>query len=131
MPSFRLIASALFRARAVRHAGRIGAEFFRQPARRHRDHRQNYLIAHPRGAGRGDGRIEQAAGRRRDREARGEHRHQCGGDLPTRRAAYVLGNKDGDVTFVEFFDYNCGYCKRAMADMLDLLKTDPKNSRSC
>lgn len=38
----------------------------------------------------------------------------------------VLGNKDGDVTFVEFFDYNCSYCKHAMADMLDLLKTDPK-----
>lgn len=38
----------------------------------------------------------------------------------------VLGNKSGDVTFVEFFDYNCGYCKRAMADMLDLLKSDPK-----
>jgi len=30
------------------------------------------------------------------------------------------------VTFVEFFDYNCGYCKRAMGDMLTLLKTDPK-----
>ena len=38
----------------------------------------------------------------------------------------VLGNKDGDVTFVEFFDYNCGYCKRAVSDMLTLLKTDPK-----
>src|ERR1700753_2903506 len=38
----------------------------------------------------------------------------------------VLGNKDGDVTFVEFFDYNCGYCKHAMADMLDLLKNDHK-----
>ncbi len=38
----------------------------------------------------------------------------------------VLGNKDGDVNFVEFFDYNCGYCKRAMADMLDLMKSDPK-----
>jgi protein-disulfide isomerase len=37
-----------------------------------------------------------------------------------------FGNKDGDVTFVEFFDYNCGYCKRAMADMIDLLKSDPK-----
>src|SRR6202012_6178379 len=36
----------------------------------------------------------------------------------------MLGNKDGDVTFVEFFDYNCGYCKRAMADMLDLMKND-------
>ena len=37
----------------------------------------------------------------------------------------TLGNKDGDVTFVEFFDYNCGYCKHAMGDMLALLK-DPK-----
>lgn len=38
----------------------------------------------------------------------------------------VLGNRNGDVNFVEFFDYNCGYCKRAMSDMLDLLKNDPK-----
>ena len=38
----------------------------------------------------------------------------------------VLGNPAGNVTFVEFFDYNCGYCKRAMDDMLTLLKTDPK-----
>jgi protein-disulfide isomerase len=38
----------------------------------------------------------------------------------------TLGNPQGDVTIVEFFDYNCGYCKRAMADMLDLLKNDAK-----
>jgi protein-disulfide isomerase len=38
----------------------------------------------------------------------------------------TLGNPQGDVTMVEFFDYNCGYCKRAMVDMLDLLKSDPK-----
>jgi protein-disulfide isomerase len=38
----------------------------------------------------------------------------------------TIGNKDGDVTFVEFFDYNCGYCKRAMADMLELMKSDAK-----
>ncbi len=38
----------------------------------------------------------------------------------------VLGNPQGDVTMVEFFDYNCGYCKHALADMLELLKTDPK-----
>lgn len=38
----------------------------------------------------------------------------------------VLGNPKGDVNFVEFFDYNCGYCKKAMADMLDLMKSDPK-----
>ncbi|MEA2882437.1 MAG: hypothetical protein QOH32_1693 [Bradyrhizobium sp.] len=38
----------------------------------------------------------------------------------------TIGNKDGDVGFVEFFDYNCGYCKRAMTDMLELMKSDPK-----
>jgi protein-disulfide isomerase len=38
----------------------------------------------------------------------------------------VAGNPQGDVTMVEFFDYNCGYCKRAMTDMLDLMKADPK-----
>ena len=38
----------------------------------------------------------------------------------------VAGNPQGDVTFVEFFDYNCGYCKRAMDDMFALMKSDPK-----
>ena len=37
----------------------------------------------------------------------------------------TLGNPKGDVTLVEFFDYNCGYCKRALDDMMTLLKNDP------
>src|SRR5947209_896992 len=37
-----------------------------------------------------------------------------------------LGNAQGDVTMVEFFDYNCAFCKRVMSDMLDLMKSDPK-----
>jgi protein-disulfide isomerase len=37
----------------------------------------------------------------------------------------VLGNPQGNVTMVEFFDYNCAFCKRALPDMLTLLKTDP------
>jgi protein-disulfide isomerase len=36
----------------------------------------------------------------------------------------VLGNPNGKVTMVEFFDYNCPHCKDAVSDMLDLLKTD-------
>src|SRR5262245_46833659 len=36
----------------------------------------------------------------------------------------VIGNPKGDVNFVEFFDYNCGYCKRAVADMMALMKND-------
>lgn len=39
-----------------------------------------------------------------------------------------LGNPKGDVTLVEFFDYNCGYCKRAMSDVDAILKAD-KNVR--
>jgi protein-disulfide isomerase len=38
----------------------------------------------------------------------------------------TLGNPQGDVTVVEFFDYNCGYCKRALTDMLELMKGDAK-----
>jgi len=38
----------------------------------------------------------------------------------------TLGNPQGDVTFVEFFDYNCGYCKRALGDMTALMGKDPK-----
>lgn len=37
----------------------------------------------------------------------------------------ILGNPDGEVTLVEFFDYNCGYCKRAHADMKRLVEEDP------
>ncbi|HUE45121.1 MAG TPA: DsbA family protein [Aestuariivirgaceae bacterium] len=36
----------------------------------------------------------------------------------------VAGNPDGSVTMVEFFDYNCGYCKRAMSDVLALIESD-------
>lgn len=37
----------------------------------------------------------------------------------------IFGNPNGDVTVVEFFDYNCGYCKRALPDMQAILKNDP------
>jgi protein-disulfide isomerase len=37
----------------------------------------------------------------------------------------VLGNPVGRVTLVEFFDYNCGYCKRAFGDMMALIEANP------
>lgn len=36
----------------------------------------------------------------------------------------VMGNPDGDVTMVEFFDYRCGFCKRVFDDVQTLLKED-------
>ena len=38
--------------------------------------------------------------------------------------APVVGNPDGDVTVVEFFDYNCGYCRRTYSDVQNLLGSD-------
>lgn len=37
----------------------------------------------------------------------------------------VVGNPNGTTTVVEFYDYNCGFCKRAMEDMLALTAADP------
>ena len=42
--------------------------------------------------------------------------------------APVLGNPDGDITIVEFFDYNCPYCKKAAPEVDALLEAD-KNVR--
>ncbi len=38
----------------------------------------------------------------------------------------VVGNPNGDVTLVEFFDYNCGYCKQSLANVAKLIESDPK-----
>ncbi len=37
----------------------------------------------------------------------------------------VVGNPNGDVTVVEFLDYNCGFCKRVWPNVEKLLKNDP------
>ena len=39
--------------------------------------------------------------------------------------APVLGNPEGDVTVVEFFDYNCPYCRRVKPHIEALLEEDP------
>ena len=35
--------------------------------------------------------------------------------------APILGNPNGEITIVEFFDYNCGYCRRAFKTIMDLI----------
>ena len=41
---------------------------------------------------------------------------------------YVAGNPKGDVTMVEFFDYNCGWCKKGFPEVMNLMEKD-KNLR--
>ena len=40
--------------------------------------------------------------------------------------SYSAGNPNGDVTVVEFFDYNCGFCRRALPDLVKLIDSDDK-----
>jgi protein-disulfide isomerase len=38
--------------------------------------------------------------------------------------SWVGGNPDGDVTIVEFLDYQCGYCRKAQPEVTELLDAD-------
>jgi protein-disulfide isomerase len=86
---------------------------------------KNYLISHPEV-------IEEAMEALSKRQtAAEEKKHEAAVTANAQEIfnspdSVTLGNPKGDVTFVEFFDYNCPYCKHAMGDMLTLLKTDPK-----
>jgi protein-disulfide isomerase len=40
--------------------------------------------------------------------------------------AYTAGNPSGNVNVVEFFDYNCGFCKRALPEVVKLVDSDDK-----
>jgi protein-disulfide isomerase len=126
MPSFRLLASALL-------AFALGAAPLAASAQSFSDAQRgdiekivrDYLLAHPEV-------LEEAMNELSKRQAAAEvEKHQAtiaknADTIFNSPRGVTIGNKDGDVTFVEFFDYNCGYCKRAMADMLELMKSDPK-----
>jgi protein-disulfide isomerase len=47
-------------------------------------------------------------------------------DLLNDPSSPVSGNLQGDVTLVEFFDYRCGFCKRAAGAVTQLQKEDPR-----
>ena len=86
---------------------------------------REYLLSHPE-------LLQEVMGELEKRQATAEaEKHRAAvaehsASIFTSPRQVTLGNAQGDVTVVEFFDYNCGYCKRAMADMLDLMKNDAK-----
>jgi protein-disulfide isomerase len=126
MLSFRLLAPTLFALAVCGTAPAASAQSFSDTQRGDIETIvRNYLLAHPEV-------LEEAMTELSKRQAAAEaEKHQASiasnaDTIFNSPRGVVLGNKDGDVNFVEFFDYNCGYCKRAMADMLALMKTDPK-----
>ena len=126
MPSLRLLAPALFALAIFGATGPASADSFSDAQRTDIEAIiKNYLVTHPEV-------LEEAMTELSKRQAAAETQKHEASIAQNSDAIFnsprqvVLGNKDGDVTFVEFFDYNCGYCKRAMSDMLDLMKADPK-----
>jgi protein-disulfide isomerase len=45
-------------------------------------------------------------------------------EIENKVAFPVLGNKDGDIAIVAFYDYNCGYCKKGEEQITKLLEDD-------
>lgn len=126
MPSLRLLASAFFALALFGAAVPASADGFSDSQRADIEKIiKNYLVSHPEV-------LEEAMAELSKRQAAAETQKHEASIAQNADAIFnsprqvVLGNKDGDVTFVEFFDYNCGYCKRAMGDMLELMKNDPK-----
>jgi protein-disulfide isomerase len=126
MPSLRLLAPALLALALCATPPAASAQSFSDAQKGDIEAIiKNYLVSHPEV-------LEEAMGELSKRQAADEaKKHEASvsenaATIFNSPRGVMLGNKDGDVTFVEFFDYNCGYCKRAMADMLDLMKSDPK-----
>jgi len=126
MASFRLLVPALFALALCGTPPAASAQSFSDSQRGDIETIvRNYLLAHPEV-------LEEAMAELSKRQTAAESAKHEANVAKNAQMIFnsprgvTVGNKDGDVTFVEFFDYNCGYCKRAMIDMLELMKSDPK-----
>ncbi len=86
---------------------------------------RNYLLTHPEVLIEAMQALE-AKQTAQEGEARRETIEAARATLEATPEGTSLGAADGDVTLVEFFDYNCGYCKRAASDMEVLLESDKR-----
>ncbi len=86
---------------------------------------RDYLISHPQVIAEAAVALrqqQQAEQQRLVQQAVKDNRQQLFHD----KASPILGNAKGPLVLVEFFDYQCGYCKR-MAPVINTLLTDNNN----
>ena len=126
MPSLRIFHSALFALALCGLPAIASAQNFSAPQRGEIERIvREYLLSHPEV-------LEEVSAELSKRQTAAEaQKHEAAvaknaQTIFSSPRGVTIGNKDGDVGFVEFFDYNCGYCKRAMTDMLELMKSDSK-----
>jgi protein-disulfide isomerase len=85
---------------------------------------KNYLLSNPEVLREAIAELEKHE-KAAESEARVKILSDLGGPLYTSAHQAIIGNPNGKITLVEFFDYNCGYCKRALSDLSHLLKDNP------
>ena len=78
----------------------------------------DYVLAHPE--------ILPEAMQRLQQQTNGQAVAANRADIVKPFAGAWAGNPQGDVSVVEYFDYNCGYCKASLPIIADLIKQDPK-----
>lgn len=76
-----------------------------------------YLLAHPEV-------IPEAMAKLQEREA-GRSVTANRAAIETPFAGAYAGNPRGDVTLVEYYDYNCGYCRASLPIIRQLIREDP------
>ena len=54
----------------------------------------------------------------------GEKAKELLASLKNEKNAAIAGNPEGTITMVEFFDFNCGYCKKAFEEIQKVIKEE-------
>ncbi|OIN85212.1 MAG: hypothetical protein AUJ12_10120 [Alphaproteobacteria bacterium CG1_02_46_17] len=86
---------------------------------------RNFILDNPEVLIESVNRMHEKEQQQKEKEAKGaldEHRQYLYED----KAVPEIGNPKGDITIIEFFDYNCGYCKRAY-DVVNKTAENDKN----
>jgi len=86
---------------------------------------KDYLVAHPEVLEEASAELDKRKQLAEAEKAKTEIKNHSDAIFNSARQV-TIGNTGGDVTLVEFFDYNCGYCKRALSDLTTIMKDDGK-----
>ena len=84
---------------------------------------KDYLLSHPEILQEMSQTLEQKQKQAEDEQRKGGL-VQNAAQIFRDKADFVAGNPNGKVTMVEFFDYNCGWCKKGFPEVLSLLESD-------
>ncbi len=120
-----LIAAAFFSLATTASAQQPTPTFSDEQRRAIGDIIKDYLVQNPEILQRANAELERRM-QQAQKIAQGEALKQARETLLSSRGSIVMGNPDGDITLVEFSDYNCPYCRKALDDVQALIKANPQ-----